>query len=506
MPRKPKKTERASRPSVVVLEAFGEPDDHLRLSTLIADVVTTSEVVTKTLDPAAAATLRGVARRLTDDRGPRSWRDRRTDFADVARLMPSGTVGMRDPDAFAETYTFDDSADWDDETLCRERGEFFETLMAPIARGAIELERTSPDPRFSKRLAGAAVSVKDAQADPADPYASLVGPDARGALGWLIREEHLAEDAVDELIEDGVGPALDRHLLLVTYDHLRPAARAAAYRLAVLRGEQALNGAIGPFAVQAKPAAAAVTRAQVGDLLACGFLRRTTPDGRVRMPRIVRDVVLARADAEDPDAVVEDHKLAFAHLEQLDEPSQIASMIECHHHAVHGLLVKQAIATARFYATDLRELAILLSRREQWNDAAAVYREIVELDPADAYAWEYLGYNLVRAQRQSKKSIDEILKAYEMAHAIEPANPLYHGRLLGFRGRIGQDVRAEFEHWIDIYTWNGVDRFASEVLKGLRRGNHDPAARQLIAAHQWLLKYPEVKRIMDKGWGRRSPD
>jgi len=71
------------------------------------------------------------------------------------------------------------------------------------------------------------------------------------------------------------------------------------------------------------------------------------------MPRIVRDVVLVRADAENPDAVAKDHKLAFAHLEQFDEPSHIASMIERHHHAVRGLLVKQAIATARFYATDL---------------------------------------------------------------------------------------------------------------------------------------------------------
>ncbi|HEX4419727.1 MAG TPA: hypothetical protein VH165_17560, partial [Kofleriaceae bacterium] len=401
-----------------MLEAFGDPDDHLRLSTLIAAVVTKDEVVTKTLDPAAAATLRGVARRLTDDRGPRSWRERRTDFIDVTRLMPAGTVVLRDPDAFAETYTFDNSADWDDETLYRERGEFFETLMEPIARGAIELERTAPDPRFSKRLANAAVSVRDAHGDPTDPYTSLVGPDAHGALGWLLRKKHLAEDAVDELIEDGVGPELDRHLLLVTYDHLLPATRAAAYRLAVLRGEQALNGAIGPFPVQAKPAANAVTRAQVEDLLSCGFLRRTTPEGRVRMPRIVRDVVLARADAEDPDAVVEDHKAAFVHLEQLDKPSHIASMIECHHHAVHGLLIEQAIATARFYATDLRELAIRLSRREQWNDAAAVYRKIVKLDRADAYAWEYLGYNLVRAQRQP----DQLTKnANESARRPSPA-------------------------------------------------------------------------------------
>ncbi|HWO17423.1 MAG TPA: hypothetical protein VNO30_01565 [Kofleriaceae bacterium] len=63
-------------------------------------------------------------------------------------------------------------------------------------------------------------------------------------------------------------------------------------------------------------------------------------------------------------------------------------------------------------------------------------------------------------------------------------------------------IRAEFKHWIGIYTWNGVDRFASEVLKGLRRGDHEPVAKRLIATHRWLCKYPEVKRIMDEGWGR----
>lgn len=498
MPRKPKKTEQVSRPSVVVLEAFGDPDDHLRLSTLIADVV--SKI------PAITPLLRGKARRLTDDRGPLSWRERRLDFTEIMRLVPSGALVLRDPDAFAEAYTSDGSTDWNDAALHRERGEFFECLMEPIARGAIELVRTAPDPRFSRRLPSPAVSAEDTPDDSSDPYASLVGPDARGALRWLLKSKHLEEDAVDELIEGGVGPALDRHFLLVTYDHAAPNIRAAAYRLAVLRGERKLNGSIGPFSVQARPAEAAVTRAQIDGLLACGFLRRVTGE-RVRMPRIVRDIVLARADATDPDSVADDHKLAFAHLEQFYDLSRIDCMIERHHHAVHGLLIKEAIATAKFYATDLRELAIRLSHKEQWNAAAGVYRAIVERDRADSYAWEYLGYNLVRAQPQAQptKHVDEILDAYSKAHEIEPTNPLYHGRLVGFRGRMGKDIGAEFDRGIRNYTWNGVDRFASEVLKGLRRGKHDQTARRLVNAHTSLLKHPEVKRIMDGAWGR-SPD
>lgn len=494
MPRKLKKTDRVLQPSAVVLEAFGDPDDHLRLSTLIADAVSKSEVVTRALDSKMASFIRGRARRLTDTLvGPLSWRERRNNFAEVVHLIPSGTLVLRDPDAFAETYTFERFADWDDAMLCRERSDFFDTLKDPIARGAISVERTAPDPRFSSRLPGAAVSPRDGHHDPAEPYASAVGPDARGALGWLLRQKYLQEDAVDELIEEGVGPELDRHITLVAYDHLSPATRAAAYRLAVLRGEQALNGAIGPFAVQAKPTEVAVAKVQVESLLSCGFLRRTT-ESRVRMPRIVRDVILARADAEDPDSVAEDHKYAFKGLEPFDDPTRIACTIERHHHAVHGLLVEQAIATATFYATDLRELAIRLSQKEQWLHAAEVYRQIVKHDPDDAYAWEYLGYNLVR--NESKKNTDEILRAYERAYKLDPTNPLYHGRLLGFRGRIGQDIKAEFERWIGQYDWYGVDRFASEVLKGLKWGKRDRTAKQMIAANQWLLKHPEVRRIL----------
>jgi hypothetical protein len=492
MPKKLKKSEPISQPSGVVLEAFGEPDDHLRLSTLIADALAKS----------ASALLRGKALRLSDPRvGPLSWRERRTNFVDLVRLIPAGTLVLRDPDAFAETYALEHSADWDDAKLFRERSDFFDTLRDPIDRGAIGVERTAPDPRLSRRLPTSAGSAKAGQRHPADPYASAVGADARGALDWLLRQQRLREDAVDELIDAGVGPELDRHLLLVAYDHLPHATRAAAYRLAVLRGEQALNGAIGPFAVQAKPAPVAVARAQIDNLLECGFLRRTATEGQVRMPRIVREVILARADADDPDSVAGDHKHAFESLERTDSREHVASAIERHHHAVHGLLVRQAIATATFYATDLRELAIRLSRKEHWLQAANVYREIVRRDPDDAYAWEYLAYNLAR---DKSENVSEIDAAYERAYALEPTNPLYHGRLLGFRGRMGKDIVPEFEHWIGVYDWYGVDRFASEVIKGLKRGGRQPVATRMIAANPRLLKHHEIRRLVESG--RRITD
>jgi tetratricopeptide (TPR) repeat protein len=473
---------------MVVLEAFGDPDDHLRLSTLIADAVVSST---------DNVWLRGVARRLTEDPDPRSWRDRSSDFTELLVNLPSDTLVLRDPDAFAETIAFDRANDWDDANLCRERSEFFHTLITPIARRAIWLERTAPDPRVSEQLAVAPASSPDARIDVSDPYASSIGPDARGALAWLLHKKVLSEGAVDELIELGVGPALDRHIVLVTYDHLPPATRAAAYRLAVLRGEQPLNGAIGPFALRARSAGEAISKAHVDELLECGFLR-STREG-VRIPRIVRDVVLSRADAEDPESVEDDHRKVFEGLRRSGDPERVDLLIERHHHAVRGLLFEEAVATARFYATDLRELALRLSLKNQWVQAAAVYRKIVELDPQDAYAWEYLGYNLLRAD--PARYVDEILKAYSNAVEHDPRNPLYHGRLLGFRGRLGQDITAEFQAGIELYAWRGIDRFASEVLKGLRRGSRDALARQLVTRNKLLLKHPEVKRIMSKPRG-----
>lgn len=162
---------------------------------------------------------------------------------------------------------------------------------------------------------------------------------------------------------------------------------------------------------------------------------------------------------------------------------------------MHGLLIEEAFETATFYATDLRELAIRLSKRNDWKSASGVYRKIVDkLDPDDAYAWEYLAYNLVRLD--PVQHADDILSAYAKAHDLDPTNPLYHGRLLGFRGRLGQEIRSEFQNAIALYNWRGVDRFASEVLKSLKRGGSADFAKELVTANRSLLKHPEVRRIM----------
>ena len=476
----------AGQPQRVVLEAFGDPDDHLRLSTLIGEAIT--------LMSSNTSYVRGMARRLTDNRGPRSWQDRRSDFEQIVDRIPldCGFV-LRDPDAFAEAYEADRATDWDDSRLLQERGDFFSILLKSITRGIITVERTAPDPRISKSLADVPLSSIGPPVDPDDPYAFSVAPDVLPTATWLLSHKHLSEQALDELIESGVGPALDRHLILVAYDCLPPSSRRAAYRLAVQRGLQSQNSHLGTFAITSDKSegASEVRATDVKVLTDCGFLQ-TNRDHRTRMPRLVRQIVLTRAKATDPDCVEKDHRWVFEHVPSSE--TSIGLRIERHHHAVHGLLIQEAIDTAEFYATDLRELAIELSLNDRWRDASLVYKAIIERDYKDAYAWEYLGYNLLR--EDAHRHVQEILEAFTTAQELDPTNPLYHGRLLGFRGRLGNEIEGEFRDALERYTWRGVDRFASEVLKSLRRGGKSELARKLVDSNRSLIKHPEIRFIM----------
>ncbi len=63
-----------------------------------------------------------------------------------------------------------------------------------------------------------------------------------------------------------------------------------------------------------------------------------------------------------------------------------------------------------------------------FKNAAALYRLRIEQDPADAYAWHYLGFNLQR----SGGSPEEIEAAYRQAIALDPKNPWWSSRLITF--------------------------------------------------------------------------
>src|SRR5690606_22443214 len=80
--------------------------------------------------------------------------------------------------------------------------------------------------------------------------------------------------------------------------------------------------------------------------------------------------------------------------------------------------------------------------------AARIYEVIVkQFDAEDAFAWEYLGYNLARGHEDAitPELSTRILNAYQRAVQLKPHNPLYAGRLLGFEAQIGKDVSSAFD-------------------------------------------------------------
>jgi len=187
----------------------------------------------------------------------------------------------------------------------------------------------------------------------------------------------------------------------------------------------------------------------------CGFLQPgPAPNGHkaLRMPRAVRARLLPLAKLDDPDLLEWQHQAWGA---KPFEDLSLDEQLETHFHAVQGGKLADALRTGRYYATDLRALAFRRSREERYLEAAELYRKIVEeFDPKDAHAWEYFGFNLALASGPEPLSEDraaEIRDAYAKAVEYDRQNPLYHGRLLGFRARLGEDVRAEVQREMKRY-------------------------------------------------------
>jgi hypothetical protein len=125
--------------------------------------------------------------------------------------------------------------------------------------------------------------------------------------------------------------------------------------------------------------------------------------------------------------------------------------------------------------------------------AAELFQEVVDrFDATDAYAWEYLGYNLARANDASQN--ERILKAYERAYNLWRKNPLYHGRLLGFRGKLGMYVAPEVMRGLDRYVSeyrdesDAVSYFAETALTGLRRGGQQAQLDEILSRRRSILE------------------
>lgn len=478
--------------SVPVLRVFGDPDDHLRLSVLIAESLRTRVAQ---VEEEATACL---------EKTRMSWGERlgRTcELVARARTYAADELFvLHDLDGLAPDGV-DPARAWDDRDFVRERSEFFQAVLHLIEAGGWVVVRPQPTGPVTLALE----DLIEPDAEEMAPFSASaistlgpVSPDCHRVLRWALESRALSEDGLNDLIQEtlrGSDNDLERHLLRIVYDNLKPAVQREAQRLTPLRGVAQLNGRVGPYPVAASSGPHQVSRQALDTLLSCGFLQQESPS-TARMPRIVRTMLHARAGAEDPDAIREEH----AWLAELSaNEDSTGTIVEVHYHAVLGVKTELALKTARYYGTALRELAFRLSERGDFKVAASVYRQILDgFDADDAYACEYYAYNLARLDAVANR--DLIREHYRRASELDRQNPLFHGRWLGFRGQFGEDIENEFDlamrHYLQSYGGHSaaaVDRFASEVLKALARGNQVATKKRII--DRWYSQLTRIRNL-----------
>jgi hypothetical protein len=216
------------------------------------------------------------------------------------------------------------------------------------------------------------------------------------------------------------------------------------------------------------------------------------------MANVVREFLAARATTTGPERVVGEHAWLARR-----RPETVADSVEVHYHAVESGDVDLAATTALHYATDLRRIAYALSTRKDattadYGKAASIYRRIVEVDPKDAYAQEYLAYNLAMQYRDGPYPPgveSQIAQAYARASGIDRTNPLYKGRELGFQARLGHDVMDDLRSIMRSFGRTSGEKgfviFTQRVLDGMR-----PDARAALSREPWaagLVQHPELR-------------
>lgn len=480
--------------------AFGDPDDHLRLTVLIAAHVSAHDAAPEVRNAAEACMAPAVA-----------WATRLDAFDYLlekwAPPPEAPWASLFDVDALdpgpvrAETL-------WDDRSFFRQRRQFLDTMLAAVSRGGWLLVRPRPSPALSLELGQIAESDEPDAPPPAsaspqlEALLDLLSPECRPLLEWLVTSDILRLRDVERLLDAGGPDGFEEDLLDVVYDALPPSSQASAKCLSCVRRAQPMNGMLGPFhLVPASAEADAVgelahwlPKQAVQVLRGCGVLQPM--DGAaVRMPRAVRDQLRALAERSMPDEITSLHRTwGGAPL----DPLPLEAQLETHFHAVQGGKLEDALRTARHYATDIRALAFRWSHEERYQDAAEVYRAIVkDYDKEDSYAWEYLGYNLALAcgdDEPTAARAEEILVAYRAAFELDRKNPLYHGRLLGFRAFLGEDVEMEFHRGMKRYLTDYGERtealsyFAEPVLRGMQRGRWGKHRFSVVARWRPVLR------------------
>lgn len=439
-----------------IITALGDPDDHLRLTVLLGH---------------AAMTRRPDSE---DARGcieEQAWSAK---LDHLSRLVDSPDLHgltLRDIDALWQGDISGPAA-WADSTFRRERHTLFEVMSHGAAKGNWRLLRPAPRPNVTGALlaAGAGTSLPGSDLAPILPE---IRPLARALIDRGIIDHLALEDIIEAA--DALGSDPSGTLISHADELLSGLARDAALRLSLSRIECRFNGVIGPYALTDDSSTAhaqvdvhSMPHSAIDELVALGLLH--VDGSQARMPRLVRSYYARRAWATgDIDARSEHQWLA--HRPIAGRRPKVEHILERHYHAVEAEDDDIALETSRYYLQDLRQLATRIGRRPGLGNkrqAALVFARITRRDPGDAYAWEYYGYNLAQVDPQAGM----IEQAYEKACELDPDNPLYRGRLVGWRGRHGADVVDETRKRVSDY---GIETaaaswFAHQVLQGLNRG------------------------------------
>ncbi len=147
--------------------------------------------------------------------------------------------------------------------------------------------------------------------------------------------------------------------------------------------------------------------------------------------------------------------------------------------------------------------ASALERSGHAEKAAVVFQKILELDPDDAMAANYLGYMWADAGEH----LDEALKLIQKAVAADPESGAYLDSLGWVYYRMGNLEQAE--HWLRMAVRNGatdgtVLAHLGEVL--LERGKKDEALELLRRALDLGCEHPDhVRELVEKAGGDRQP-
>lgn len=453
------------RPAVT---AYGHADDHFQLVATIAS----------RLDPSLTT---DAARACTSPRS--SWKDRRDALVKLG-MSTASTLDIIDIDAL-DVGVEDQGNRWADLRLREDRALFLAELVLLAGRAGWRLIRPAPTPATSVLLRS--VGSEHISAGEPDQIERLddallrvglqaVAPEVRAVAIWLLRDRLVDPPSLRRLLEEEGEVQATQLVLGVAYDSLPRSIRETALSLAMIREEVPINGVVGPFFQSDQPKidldAHGVPRRHVAKLLECGFLQRRDLEREsvVRMPRSVRQFLEPRAWTRSAAGAKKAHATMLGQQgEELDD------LVSRHWHAVSAGDTQAAVETARFYVSDLRILAYRLSKEEgAYATAADLYKRVVDADNQDAYAWEYLGYNLARAAGQKQCSSAQRLRieaALRQATQLDPTNPLYRGRLLGYLSRCGEDITDAFatgiREFAGRYRGPGISWFAEPVLRDL---------------------------------------